>query len=62
MYSYRTDDSTLEVGDVVKVPVGKDNDIGYATIEEIGYFTEEDAPYPVDKTKLIIGLHYKNGE
>ena len=39
LYSYRTDDPTLEVGDVVKVPVGKDNDIGYATIEEIGYFT-----------------------
>lgn len=62
LYSYRTEDTTLEVGDVVKVPVGKDNDIGYATIEEIGYYNEDDAPYPVDKAKFIIGLHYKKGE
>lgn len=59
LYSYRTEDASLEVGDVVKVPVGKDGDIGYATIEQIGYFTAEDAPYPVDKTKLILGLHCK---
>lgn len=61
LYSYRTEDTTLEVGDVVKVPVGKDNDIGYATIEEIGYYDEDNTPYPVDRTKLIIGLHYKKG-
>lgn len=62
LYSYRTEDSSLEVGDVVEVPVGKDDDIGYATIEEIGYFDEENVPYPVEKTKKIIGLHYKRGE
>ena len=62
LYSYRTEDMTLEVGDVVKVPVGKDGDIGYATIEEIGYYDEDNVPYPVEKTKEIIGLHYKRGE
>ena len=62
LYSYRTDDSTLEVGDEVKVPVGRDNDIGYATIEEIDYYNEDDAPYPVDRTKFIIGRRYPKDE
>ncbi|MBO6178249.1 MAG: hypothetical protein J6O04_03670 [Selenomonadaceae bacterium] len=62
LYSYRTEDTTLEVGDVVKVPVRKDGDIGYAVIEEIGYYDEDNVPYPVEKTKEIIGLHYKRGE
>ena len=34
MYSYRTEDTILKVGDVVKVPVGKDDGIGYATMKK----------------------------
>ncbi len=62
LYSYITEDTSLEVGDVVKVPVGKDNTVGYGVVEEIGYYSEENAPYPVEKTKHIIGLHRKKGE
>ena len=62
LYSYRTDDTNLEIGDVVKVPVGDGEDIGYATIEEISYFNEDNVPYPIEKTRKIIGLHHKRGE
>ena len=56
-YTYRTEDETLAVGDVVDVPVGKNNDVAQAKIVEIGYFGEEEAPFPVDKIKMIIGKH-----
>lgn len=56
-YTYRTDDETLAVGDVVDVPVGRYNDVNQARIVEIGYFEEYEAPFPVDKIKKIIGKH-----
>lgn len=56
-YSYRTEDETLAVGDVVDVPVGKNNDVTQARIVEIGYFDEAEAPFPVDRIKKIIGKH-----
>ena len=56
-YSYRTEDETLAVGDVVDVPVGKNNDVAQAKIVEIGYFDEAEAPFPIEKIKLIIGKH-----
>ena len=56
-YSYRTEDETLAVGDIVDVPVGKNNEVAQAKIVEIGYFDEEEAPFPVDKIKTIIGKH-----
>ena len=56
-YTYSTDDETLAVGDVVDVPVGKNNDIAQARLVEIGYFDEYEAPFPVDKIKKIIGKH-----
>lgn len=56
-YTYQTDDETLSVGDVVDVPVGKNNDVTQARIVEIGYFDEYEAPFPVDKIKKIIGKH-----
>ena len=59
-YSYRTEDETLAVGDVVDVPVGKNNDVAQAKIVEIGYFDEEEAPFPVDKIKAVIGKHVIN--
>lgn len=57
LYSYRTEDETLQIGDKVDVPVGQDNDVICGKIEEIGYYNESNAPYPVHKTKLIIGKH-----
>lgn len=56
-YTYRTDDETLAVGDVVDVPVGKYNDTNQARIVEIGYFEEYEAPFPVERIKKIIGKH-----
>ena len=56
-YTYQADDETLSVGDVVDVPVGKNNDVATARIVEIGYFDEYEAPFPVDKIKKIIGKH-----
>ncbi len=56
-YSYRTEDETLSVGDVVDVPVGKNNDVAQARIVEIGYFDEAEAPFPIDRIKKIIGKH-----
>lgn len=56
-YTYRTDDEKLSVGDVVDVPVGRNNDVAQAKIVEIGYFDEYETPYPIDKIKKIIGKH-----
>lgn len=59
-YTYQTDDETLAVGDVVDVPVGKNNDVNQARIVEIGYFDEYEAPFPIDRIKKIIGKHLVN--
>ena len=56
-YTYQTDDETLAVGDLVDVPVGRNNDVNQAKIVEIGYFDEYEAPYPIDRIKKIIGKH-----
>ena len=56
-YTYQTDDETLAVGDVVDVPVGKNNDVNQARIVDIGYFDEYEAPFPIDRIKKIIGKH-----
>lgn len=54
-YYYLTDDDTLEVGDFVIVPVGYGDHTAVVEIVDIEYFSEEDAPFPVKKTKSIIG-------
>ncbi len=56
-YTYQTDDETLSVGDIVDVPVGKNNEIVQARLVDIGYFDEYEAPFPVDRIKKIIGKH-----
>ena len=56
-YTYRTDDETLKAGDIVDVPVGKNNDVVQARLVEIGYFAEDETPFPVDRIKKIIGKH-----
>lgn len=53
-YYYLTDDDTLQVGDSVFVPVGKDGRTAIVEIVNIEYFTEDDAPFPLDKIKTII--------
>lgn len=52
-YSYRTEDPTIRVGDLVLVPVGDKETTG--TVVSVGQYMRIAAPYPVDKTKFIIG-------
>lgn len=59
-YTYRTDDETLAVGDIVDVPVGRNNDVTQARISDIYYAEEFEAPYPIDRIKKIIGKHTGN--
>lgn len=54
-YYYISDDDTIEVGDLVIVPVGKDGHTATVEVVNIEYFSEEKAPFPIDKAKHIIG-------
>lgn len=54
-YSYIADEDIYEVGDKVIVPVGEDGQETIAEVVSIDYYQEEDAPYPPDKAKHIIG-------
>ena len=53
-YYYITDDDSIEVGDFVLVTAGGDNHIATVEVVNIEYFSEENFPLPVDKTKRII--------
>lgn len=56
-YYYLTDDDSIEVGDFVLVPAGKDNHEAIVEVVNIEYFSEENAPLPIGKTKYIIRKH-----
>lgn len=53
-YYYIADDITIEIGDYVVVPAGKDNHESIAKVTKIEYFSSKDAPRPFEKTKHII--------
>ena len=53
-YCYLADDDSYEVGDTVLVPAGADNHEAVVRIVDKNYYTEENAPYPVDIAKHII--------
>lgn len=53
-YYYLTDDDSIEIGDFVLVPAGKDNHKAVVEVVDIEYFSEENVPLPVEKTKRII--------
>lgn len=53
-YYYLTDDDSIEVGDLVLVPAGKDNHEAVVEVVKIEYFSKENAPLPIEKTKSII--------
>ena len=53
-YYYLTDDDSIEVGDFVLVPAGKDNHEAVVVVVDIEYFSEENVPLPIEKTKRII--------
>ena len=54
-YYYRTQDTTLEVGDAVYVPYGKNAPKRIGVIIDIESFFACDVPFPIEKTKFIIG-------
>ena len=53
-YAYRTNDKSIKINDVVMVPV-PDGETKPAIVAAVTVCTEKDAPWPPDKTKLIIG-------
>jgi hypothetical protein len=57
IYGYHrelADDDSIEVGNSVLVSVGRDNHTAIVEVVNIEYFSEEEAPLPVRKTKHII--------
>ena len=53
-YYYLTEDDSIEIGDLVLVPAGKDNHEAVVEVVNIEYFSEEKVPLPIEKTKRII--------
>lgn len=53
-YHYISDDDTIKVGDRVVVPVGKDNYTSVGIVAEVGFYPEDEVPFPLEKTKYII--------
>lgn len=53
-YYYTTKDESIEIGDMVIVPVGVDNNELTGEVENIEYFLPENVPFPLERTKTII--------
>lgn len=53
-YYYIADDDSIQVGDHVVVPVGRGNHPSVAEVVMIEYFSDEDVPFPIEKTKHIL--------
>lgn len=53
-YSFRTDDNSIKIGDTVIVPVGENDKEMKGRVVSIGQYLRLSAPYPVEKTKMII--------
>ncbi len=56
-YYYRTEDDSCELGDLVVVPFGANNEERVVMISGIHYCTKENVPYPLEKTKFIVGKY-----
>ena len=54
-FSYLTDDESMQAGDFVKVPFGNRNIERTGLVMHVLKCTEEDAPYPPEKTKYVLG-------
>ena len=53
-YSYRSEDRTLEAGELVVVPAGPDAHELLGRIVAVQACTAEDAPYPPAQTKPVL--------
>lgn len=56
-YYYRTTDETLEPGDLCIVPAGKDNHEAIARVVAVEYYSKEEVPLPLEKTKSVKGRY-----
>ena len=56
LYSYRTDNDRIDVGDDVVVPVGKDNEPKIAMVVEKLYYKKDEEPTFDGKIKTVMGL------
>ena len=59
-YSFRTNDSSLKIGDTVIVPFGEKNRETRGTVVSIGQYSRIGAPYPPEKTKFILRKQPEN--
>lgn len=53
-YYYLTEDDSIKIGDFVLVPARKDNREVVVEVVNIEYFSEDNVPLPIEKTKRII--------
>ena len=53
-YYYISEDDSLDIGDIVLVPVGEETEFKPARVVNIEYFDKADAPYPLEKVKKIV--------
>lgn len=58
-YNFRTEDETIQIGDKVVVPVGKDDKETEGTVVSVGQYMNIAVPYPIEKTKVIIRKIFK---
>ena len=54
-YCYLADEDIYDEGDLVLVPVGSDGKTKAVEVTRVEYHSAEDAPYPLDKIKRVIG-------
>ena len=60
LYHYLADDRSLDVGDMVVVPVGNEGRECVAEIATVERHRRRTAPYPVDRAKRILRRHAPN--
>ena len=53
-YYYIADDDSIEIGDFVIVPAGKDNHEAVVEVVKKEYYAADEVPLPMKKTKHII--------
>lgn len=61
-YHYISDSYDIGLGDYVLVPAGYDNHQVIAKVVDIGYYTAENVPFPLDRTKHIIRKCIETGK
>ena len=59
VYNYLSDDFTIEKGDYVVVSGTIDKVV---QVVDVGFYTEEELPYPLGKLKKIKGLYKKKDD